>query len=133
MNDYAADQATTVAKSTFQPLYYGTLISLLALIVLCLAWEIWLAPLRPGGSWLMLKALPLLLPLFGLLRARRRAFQWSSFLALAYFTEGVTRAWAETGMSRTLALAEIALSLAFFFCAIYAARALGPRRTKRKA
>jgi hypothetical protein len=30
--------------------------SLLALIALCLAWELVLAPLRPGGSWLALKA-----------------------------------------------------------------------------
>ena len=36
--------------------------SLLALIALCLAWELVLAPLRPGGSWLALKALPLCIP-----------------------------------------------------------------------
>ena len=36
--------------------------SLVALIFLCLAWEIFLAPLKPGGSWLALKALPKLLP-----------------------------------------------------------------------
>lgn len=113
-------------------LHYGCVISLLALIALCLAWEIWLAPIRPGGSWLMLKALPLLMPLFGLLRGQRRAFQWSSFLALAYFMEGVTRAWSESGLSRQLALGEVLLSLIFFFCAIYAARALGPRREKRR-
>lgn len=109
-------------------LYYGSLASLLGLIALCLAWEIWLAPLRPGGSWLMLKALPLLAPLFGLLRAKRKTFQWSSFLALAYFTEGVVRAWSETGMSRTLAVLEIVLSLALFACAIFAARSLGGKR-----
>ena len=32
--------------------------SLLALIVLVLGWELFWAPLRPGGSWLALKALP---------------------------------------------------------------------------
>ena len=113
-------------------LYYGALISLLLLIALCLAWEIRLAPIRPGGSWLMLKALPLLLPLFGLLRAQRRAFQWASFLSLAYFTEGVVRSWSERGLSQQLALVEVGLSVAFFFCAIYAAHALGPRRAKRQ-
>lgn len=111
-------------------LHYGCIVSLLLLIALCLAWEIGLAPLRPGGSWMMLKALPLLLPLFGLLRRRRRAFQWSSFLVLAYFTEGVTRAWSESGLSQQLALLEIVLSVTFFFCAIYAARALGPQRVR---
>jgi uncharacterized membrane protein len=44
--------------------------SLLGLIVLALAWELWLAPLRPGGSWLALKALPLCIPLAGLLKHR---------------------------------------------------------------
>ena len=30
-------------------------VSLVVLIFLCLAWELWLAPLRTGGSWLVLK------------------------------------------------------------------------------
>ena len=33
---------------------------------------------------------------------------------LAYFSEGVMRAWSERGMSQALAGAEIFLSLAFF-------------------
>jgi uncharacterized membrane protein len=45
--------------------------ALAALIVLCLAWELWLAPLRPGGSLAALKALPLALPLGGILRGKR--------------------------------------------------------------
>jgi len=68
-----------------------------ALIFLCLAWELWLAPLRTGGSSLAFKALPLLLPLFGVLRGKRYTYQWSSMLILAYFTEGVVRAWSERG------------------------------------
>jgi uncharacterized membrane protein len=102
----------------------GAVGSLLALIVLCLAWELWLAPARPGGSWLVLKTLPLLAPLFGLLHGRRRTFQWTAFLALAYFAEGVVRAWAEPAPVRVLALAEIGLALALFACAIGGARAL---------
>jgi uncharacterized membrane protein len=102
----------------------GAIGSLLALIALCLAWELWLAPARPGGSWLVLKALPLLAPLFGLLHGRRRTYQWTAFLALAYFAEGVVRAWAEPAPVRTLALAEVALALALFACAIGGARAL---------
>ena len=78
----------------------------IALIVLCLAWELWLAPLRPGGSLLALKALPLALPLSGILKGRRYTYQWSSMLILAYFAEGVTRAWSET---RTFADARVAL------------------------
>jgi uncharacterized membrane protein len=93
--------------------------SLVALIALCLAWELWLAPLRPGGSTLALKVLPLLAPLPGILRGRRYTFQWAWMLALAYFTEGVVRAWSEQGVSRLLASAEIVLALAFF-CATVA-------------
>jgi uncharacterized membrane protein len=59
-----------------------------ALIALSLAWELWLAPLRPGGSWLALKALPLALPLGGILKGRRHTYQWSSMLILAYLAEG---------------------------------------------
>ena len=100
--------------------------SLVALIALCLAWELWLAPLRPGGSLLALKALPLALPLAGVLRGRRYTYQWSSMLILAYFAEGVTRAWSEVGPSRHFALAEIALSLGYFAAAISLARLTRP-------
>jgi uncharacterized membrane protein len=87
---------------------------LLALIALCLAWELWLAPLRPGGSYLALKAAPLTIPLLGILLGKRYTYQWSSMFVLAYFTEGVVRAWAERGTSQLLAGAEVALSVLFF-------------------
>ena len=103
--------------------------ALVALIGLCLAWELWLAPLRPGGSLMALKALPLTLPLVGILGGRRYTYQWASLLILAYFAEGVTRAWAERGLSRSLALAEIALSLVFFAAVVSYARLTRPRAT----
>jgi uncharacterized membrane protein len=96
--------------------------SLIGLLVLGLAWELWLAPLRPGGSLLALKAAPLALPLGGILAGRRITFQWSSMLILAYLAEGVVRAWSERGTSQALALAEIALSLVFFASAVAYAR-----------
>jgi uncharacterized membrane protein len=96
--------------------------SLAALLVLCLAWELWLAPLRPGGTLLALKAAPLALPLGGVLSGRRTTYQWSSMLILAYFAEGVMRAWSERGLAQVLAGAEIALSLAFFAAAVAYAR-----------
>ncbi|MDR2875140.1 MAG: DUF2069 domain-containing protein [Methylobacillus sp.] len=96
--------------------------SLIALIALCLAWEGWLAPLRPGGSLLILKAAPLLLPLFGILRGKRYTYQWSSMFILLWFTEGIVRAWSDGGLAARLAVAEIALSLVFFFSAIFYAR-----------
>jgi len=97
--------------------------SLIALILLCLAWEGWLAPLRPGGSLLIFKAVPLLLPLFGILHGRRYTYQWASMFILLYFTEGAVRAWTDGGLSGKLALLEVALTLAFFFSSIFYARA----------
>ena len=93
--------------------------SLIALIFLCLLWESILAPIKPGGSLLMLKALPLLLPLFGILRGRLYTYQWTSLMVLAYFCEGVVRAWSEPGAGRAPALAEIALSMILFTSAIF--------------
>lgn len=102
--------------------------SLIALIFLCVAWELWLAPIRPGGSWLVLKALPLLAPLMGILKGRRYTYQWAPMLVLAYFTEGVVRAWSDTGLSAWLAGAEVVLSVVFFFAAIYYAKLSAPSR-----
>lgn len=100
----------------------AAIFSLIALIGLSLAWETILAPLRPGGSWLMLKVLPLLVPLFGVLNGKRYTFQWASMMILFYFTEGVVRAWSERPPSSTLAIVEIFLSAIFYFAAIYYAR-----------
>jgi len=102
-------------------LYFSASTSLIALIFLCVLWEAVLAPIRPGGSLLMLKVLPLLL-LFGVLRGRVYSYQWASLLVLAYFCEGVVRSWSERGPSRTLAVAETALAVIFFFSAIFYAR-----------
>ena len=96
--------------------------SLLLLFGLCLAWELWLAPLRPGGTLMALKAMPLLLAARGIAAGRRYTYQWSSMLVLAYFAEGVMRAWSERGLSQALAGAEIALSLVFFASAVAFAR-----------
>jgi len=102
-------------------------LALVLLIVLCLAWELWLAPLRPGGSLMALKALPLVLPLAGVLRGRRYTYQWSSMLVLAYFTEGVVRAWSDLQpASRLLAGGEVALSLAFVAAAVAYVRLTRP-------
>jgi uncharacterized membrane protein len=96
--------------------------SLLLVIMLCLAWELWLAPLRPGGTLMALKAMPLLLAVRGIAAGKRYTYQWSSMLILAYFAEGVMRAWSERGLSQALAGAEIALSLVFFAAAVGYAR-----------
>jgi uncharacterized membrane protein len=94
--------------------------SLLGLIVLSLVWELWLAPLRPGGSWLALKALPLCIPLAGLLKNRMYTYRWVSLVVWLYFTEGVVRAASDRGLSAWLALAETLLCLILFTaCALH--------------
>jgi uncharacterized membrane protein len=99
--------------------YYGACASLILLAVLCLAWETVLAPLHPGGSWLVVKILPLLLPLAGVIRRDIYTLQWSSMLILLYFTEGVVRGFADLApLSAYLGMAEAALSVLYFFCAI---------------
>ena len=94
--------------------------SLLGLILLCLAWELALAPVRPGGSWLALKALPLCIPLAGLLKNRMYTYRWVSLVVWLYFTEGVVRAWSDKPPSNWLALGEVALCLLLFIaCALH--------------
>jgi uncharacterized membrane protein len=94
--------------------------SLLGLIVLGLAWELWLAPLRPGGTLLALKVLPLCFPLTGLLKNRMYTYRWLSLMIWLYFTEGVVRAWGDTAPSNYCALLEVLLCVVLFVaCAMH--------------
>lgn len=99
-------------------LYVGSVGSLVLLILLGVAWELVLAPLRPGGSWLVLKVVPLLLPLRGVLKRDLYTMQWSSMLILLYFGEGLVRATSDRGFSATLGWVEVALTCIFFACTI---------------
>jgi uncharacterized membrane protein len=96
---------------------------LVALIFLCVAWELFLAPLKPGGSWLVLKVLPLMAPLFGVLRGKRHTFQWSTLMIWIYAAEGATRMYTDQGPSAGLAAAELVLALAYFVSAVSFLRA----------
>ena len=95
--------------------------ALLGLIALGLAWELWLAP--TGSRWLVLKVLPLLLPLAGLLKHRLYTYRWVSLLVWLYFTEGIVRATglppgAPLGLAEALAWGQVALcSVLFAACA----------------
>jgi uncharacterized membrane protein len=97
---------------------FGATASLLTLIVLSVAWEWWLAPLRPGGSALVLKAVPLLLALPGVWRRRLYTLQWASMLILLYFAEGIVRGWSDRGLSARLGWLEVALAVVFFVCTL---------------
>ncbi|MDR5731685.1 DUF2069 domain-containing protein [Caballeronia sp. LZ025] len=96
----------------------GAIASLGALIALSLAWELWLAPLRPGAWALALKAPPLACALPGVVRRNVYTLQWASMLVLLYFAEGIVRGMTDTGLSARLAWLETLLSLTFFVCAI---------------
>ena len=109
---------------------YLGLTCLLLLIALSVAWELWLAPLRPGGSWLVLKVVPLLLALRGMLHARRYTFQWMSLAILLYFTEGIVRATSDKGLSATLGWVETALTVLMFATCLVYARQSAPSRNK---
>ena len=107
---------TTSPNSVWRWVAAGALITL---FILCLAWELWLAPIFPGGSLMALKALPLLLPLRGVLRGNLYTMQWASMFILLWFMEGVMRAWSDLNpVSAWLAGLEVALSLLFYVSAI---------------
>jgi uncharacterized membrane protein len=86
--------------------------SLLALIVLGLAWELWLAP--TGRGTLALKVLPLAFCVVGVLKYRMRTYRWLSLLVWVYVVEGVVRATSDRGPGVALAVAEVLLCLLLF-------------------
>ena len=92
--------------------------SLLGLIILGLVWELLLAPVRPGGSWLALKVLPLCIPLAGLLKNRMYTYRWVSLLVWIYFAEGVVRAYGDRPPGSWLAMAEVVLCVALFVACV---------------
>ena len=111
---HAPSPALSVPSNGVAATRWAATASLLGLIVLCLAWELVLAPLRPGGSWLALKALPLCIPLAGFLKNRMYTYRWVSLMIWLYFTEGVVRAWSDRPPSNWLALLEAVLCVVLF-------------------
>ena len=83
-----------------------------ALALLEALWEIKLAPLRPGGSWLALKGLPLAVLWWPLVRGHRRARQVASLLLPLYFGEAIVRALTEHGRHAQVAAMAAALAIA---------------------
>ena len=100
--------------------------ALAALILLEVLWELLLAPVRPGGSWLALKALPLALLWPGLSRGVRRAGQWLSLLLPLYAAEALVRALTEGGRHRVVAIAVLIVALAAWGALLVALKT--PRR-----
>lgn len=100
--------------------------AVLALVALDLLWELWLAPLRPGGSWLALKVVPLAMVVPGLAGGNPRARNVAALLLLVYFTEGVVRAFSERGRAAWIA-ATAALLATIAFVALFEAHRVAMR------
>ena len=114
----APSAPSTIPPRTTPVAAYGALAALLLLIALSIAWEWRLAPLRPGGSLLVLKAVPLLLALRGVARRNLYTLQWASMLILLYLMEGIVRGMSDPGLSAWLGWLEALLAAAFFGCAL---------------
>ena len=85
------------------------------LFILCVAWEWFISPLRPGGSWLILKGIPLLFAIPGIWKGKVYTMQWASMLILLYVTEGLVRIL-ESGTNFWLAVLETILATTAFVC-----------------
>jgi uncharacterized membrane protein len=110
----------------------ASIAALAGLIVLTVVWELALAPLRPGGSWLVLKGAPLLFAAPGIFRGDSYTYRWTTMLVLAYFGEGCVRAYSEPSPASVLALTEIVLAAALFVTAIAYVRTT-IKNTRREA
>jgi uncharacterized membrane protein len=109
---HAEASAQNPADPTMRLARAVALAALLGLIVLGLAWELWLAP--TGSGTLAIKVVPLVFCVAGLLRHRMYTYRWLSLLVWLYFMEGVVRATTEAGISQGLAVLEIVLCLLLF-------------------
>ncbi len=99
------------------------------LFILCIAWEWFISPLRPGGSWLILKAIPLLFAIPGLWRGNVYTMQWASMLVLLYVTEGLVRIL-ETGTNFWMAALETLLGTIGFICLLVYLKPIKSRAKK---
>lgn len=113
--------------------YWSSNFWLLALIILCLLWELQIAPIRPGGSWLVLKIVPILFVVFGILKQNIKTYQASTLLIWLYFAEGATRAFSDpTAMSRLMASFEIVICICFFVSTVAYIRTFKRKPTQGK-
>jgi uncharacterized membrane protein len=101
------------------------------LIILCISWEWFISPLRPGGSWLVLKALPLLLVLPGIWQGKNYIMQCASMLILIYLAEALVRV-AETGANRYLAILELIFATAAFIALLLYLKPLKDAAKKKR-
>lgn len=126
---------TSKVEDVRKKAHWAASVCVLGLIALGVCWELFLAPLRPGGSWLVLKVLPLMLVLPGILKQRVRTYQVVSLLVWVYFAEGATRASSDPdNLSRILAGTEVLLCIILFWAvAAYAKTFKTPKKPESNA
>ncbi len=99
----------------------ATLIGYFGLLGTLSVWHGWIAPAErlPTAIVLIVLLMPLLVPLRGLLHGKPYTHAWTAFLALIYFTLGVSHAAVED--ERIYGVIQIVTSLLLFFgCILYA-------------
>ena len=109
---------TNQQAATINRIRWLAFTSTLALIVLGIGWELAWAPVRPGGSTLVLKVLPLFFTLVGLWMNRMYTYRWLSLLVWLYFTEGIVRAYSDKAPGNYLALLEVVLCTVIFVACV---------------
>jgi len=86
----------------------------------------WISP-APATYWGILLALPLLIPLPGMLRDRRYTYKWIGFLTLPYFCIGISELVSNPEL-RVYGFGATAASMLLFLGSIYYARFLAINR-----
>jgi uncharacterized membrane protein len=105
---------------------------IVTLTLLELLWELLLAPLTPHGSWLALKALPLLMLAPGLVRGSRRTRQWLALLLPFYVAEALVRALVDSGRHALVAATTCAVAVIAFIALLRWLRAEAPRHREHR-
>lgn len=112
-----------------------TLLGYFGLFTVLMSWFTWLAPPKnvPRVVMIVLFVVPLLIPLRGLLHARRYTHQWVMFFTLFYFCVGVD-AWYNPGRGGAWigALVTLFSMLLFLGCVMYARYSV-PKKKKEEA
>jgi uncharacterized membrane protein len=92
--------------------------SYILLILITLLWELFFT-LSGDPSWLVIKALILLLPLKKILYKHLYTLEWVNFIIILFFIEGVVRAWSDPLPSQLFALIEVLLTFIFFLTSLF--------------
>ncbi len=93
-------------------------VSWVGLMILTLGWDGIYTPLQTSWILVVIKLLPLILPIRGILSGRIYTYQYCSMLIMLYFAESVMRLWDLSFWSRALASIELILCVLFFVCCL---------------